>query len=237
MKKSLPRGIRNNNPGNIERANSQWQGLAEDQSDDPRFAIFKAPAWGIRALARTLITYFDKYGINTVRAAINRWAPPVENDTGSYVMQVSRAIGVSPDAVLDFHDYKVLCPMVQAIIRHENGNPTDYGVKPHGTINGWYDATTIDEGLKLAGVVKQQASVATVEGAAAATTVAAGGGAVIAEVVTQLTPALTQVRAATDATNGLPTWLRATIVCLTLVAVIGAAVVLWQKRKQAKAVQ
>ena len=45
---NIPRGIRNNNPLNIERSKSKWQGLAEHQRD-PRFAQFKSMTWGIRA--------------------------------------------------------------------------------------------------------------------------------------------------------------------------------------------
>ena len=143
MNKQLPRGVRNNNPGNIEWGDP-WQGLVPtDKRTDPRFCQFSSPAYGIRALARTLITYQDKYGIRTVTAAINRWAPPVENDTGAYVRAVQRAVG--GDAV-NMHDYASLRPVVEAIIRHENG------AGPLKTANTWYDSATIDEGLRLAGV-------------------------------------------------------------------------------------
>lgn len=141
--KDLPRGIRNNNPGNIEWGDP-WQGLRPiNERTDPRFCQFTTPAYGIRALARTLITYQDKYGIRTVTAAINRWAPPVENDTGAYVRAVQRAVGGD---IVNMHSYESLRPLVEAIIRHENGPGT---LK---TENTWYDAATIDEGLRLAGV-------------------------------------------------------------------------------------
>lgn len=143
MTKKLPRGIRNNNPGNIERGDP-WQGLRPvNARSDPRFAEFTTPAYGIRALARTLITYQDKHNIRTVKAAINRWAPPVENDTGAYVQQVRLAVGGD---IVDLHSYDYLKPMVEAIIRHENGQG------PLKNANTWYDAATIDEGLRLAGV-------------------------------------------------------------------------------------
>ncbi len=82
---STPRGVRNHNPGNIERdARTRWQGQAARQSD-PRFVVFTAPEWGIRAMARVLITYQDRHGCNTVAKIINRWAPPGENATSAYV--------------------------------------------------------------------------------------------------------------------------------------------------------
>ena len=47
------RGIRNNNPLNIE-AGENWQGL---KGTDGRFAIFETAEHGIRAAARILRTY------------------------------------------------------------------------------------------------------------------------------------------------------------------------------------
>lgn len=142
-KTKLPRGVRNHNPGNLEWGDP-WQGLRPaDKRTDPRFCQFESPAYGIRALARTLITYQDKHGIRTVSAAINRWAPPSENDTGAYVRAAQQAVGGD---LVDMHSYESLRPLVEAIIRHENG------VGPRKTANSWYDEGTIDEGLRLAGV-------------------------------------------------------------------------------------
>ncbi len=39
-----PRGIRNNNPGNLDKG-SPWQGLISNPSE-PRFCTFKDPVWG-----------------------------------------------------------------------------------------------------------------------------------------------------------------------------------------------
>ncbi|MFT0533157.1 hypothetical protein ACMHYJ_10090 [Castellaniella hirudinis] len=140
----LPRGVRSNNPGNI-RHGDPWQGLAKKQPD-PAFATFTSAAYGIRALARTLITYQDKHGLNTVRGIISRWAPPVENNTPAYVNAVAKQVGVGPDAQIDVQQYKVLRPLAEAIIRHENGQG------PLDTPNTWYDQATIDKALELAGV-------------------------------------------------------------------------------------
>lgn len=146
--KKLPRGIRNHNPGNIEWGDP-WQGLRPvNERSDPRFCQFVSPAYGIRALARTLITYQDKHNIRTVTAAINRWAPPVENDTGAYVRAAQKAVGGD---MVDMHDYRYLRPLVEAIIKHENG------VGPLKTANTWYSEDAIDEGLRLAGVRPESA--------------------------------------------------------------------------------
>jgi hypothetical protein len=115
----VPRGIRNNNPGNLENNGTPWQGLAERQTD-PRFYQFESPVWGIRALARTLKTYRERYGLNTAVDIISRWAPPHENDTASYARAVARALGTDPYTYIsDSPETRLM--LVKAIIRHENG--------------------------------------------------------------------------------------------------------------------
>lgn len=184
---AIPRGIRNNNPGNIDRGNSKWQGLAADQTGDSRFAVFKDATWGIRALAVTLITYQDKHKIETIRGIINRWAPPVENDTNAYVNAVALACDVSADEAVNVHNYSVMCPLAEAIIRHENGKG------PLATPNTWYERATIDTGLQRAGVVKPAALVASVpvtKETIAATGTAGLGVAQIADVAPQVIAAM-----------------------------------------------
>lgn len=114
-----PRGIRNNNPGNIERSAVRW--LGEVSGADTRFATFDTPEAGIRALARNLITYQQRHGLNTVRRIIARWAPPRENATAAYEVAVARELGVDPDAPLNLRDEATLSKLSAAIIRHENG--------------------------------------------------------------------------------------------------------------------
>ena len=117
-----PRGIRNNNPGNIVRTGETWRGMSADQSADSRFVVFDDPVWGLRALARVLRKY-NAAGLNTVQAIINRWAPPVENDTGAYVRSVAARLGVSPTQPLVLTD-EIMAGLMSAITEHENGqNP------------------------------------------------------------------------------------------------------------------
>jgi hypothetical protein len=132
------RGERNNNPGNIDRGKDKWQGMAADQSSDPRFIIFQSPEFGIRAIARLLLNY-QKKGVNTVRKIIDRWAPPVENNTEAYINAVAKELGVKPTEVIDVDDINVMLPLVRAIIRHENGRCI-------------YSDATLREGLRMAGV-------------------------------------------------------------------------------------
>lgn len=132
-----PRGIRNHNPGNIDRTGDKWQGMAADQSSDKRFVVFVAPHWGIRALAKVLLSYQRKHGLKTIRGIIDRWAPPVENNTDAYVDQVAKACGVEPDDTIDIHNKAVMRELVTSIIKHENGK------QPYG-------AAVIELGLDLA---------------------------------------------------------------------------------------
>lgn len=118
---SLPRGLRNNNPGNIRKSGDDWQGLSS-RHDDGEFFIFTNPFWGLRALARILINYRRKHDINTIRGIIERYAPSNENDTEVYIAAVSKQTGIGPeqpfviDAALDL--------LLPAIVRHEIGfNP------------------------------------------------------------------------------------------------------------------
>jgi hypothetical protein len=91
MTTKQPRGIRNHNPGNIRRNGDPWQGLAKDQTDR-EFFTFQSAVYGIRALARLLITYQDKYGLCTIETIIGRWAPAVENNTKARTSSRSPAI-------------------------------------------------------------------------------------------------------------------------------------------------
>ncbi len=90
---SLPRGIRNNNPGNI-RWGSKWKGLVpEPERTDQSFCQFVDPVYGIRAIAKVMFSYRDKHGLNTVESIINRYAPPNENNTQGYIQRVRRSEG------------------------------------------------------------------------------------------------------------------------------------------------
>lgn len=115
----LPRGIRNNNPGNIRKTAAKW--LGETDGSDDAFETFITAEAGLRAMARILLTYQRKHRLRTVRSIIARWAPPVENDTGSYETQVSAALRVDPREKLDLEKLPTLVALMQAITRHENG--------------------------------------------------------------------------------------------------------------------
>ncbi len=205
-----PRGIRNNNPGNIRRNGDPWQGLAERQLDI-EFFTFKSAVYGIRALARTLITYQDKYGLRTIRQIISRWAPPNENNTEAYVKAVAASTGLDADQPLDVHRFDHLLPLTKAIIRHENGQQP-------------YSDAELTKGLVLAGVEPPQANLQasrTVKGGQAATAATAGLG-VVEAVQQTLDPAR-------DTLASLAPYLDAAKWLLLAVTLIGVGVMVWAR--------
>ncbi|MBQ0721009.1 MAG: structural protein [Gammaproteobacteria bacterium] len=110
-----PRGIRNNNPGNIEAGRDSWAGAA---GDDGRYLIFSDIRYGVRAMARILASY-NKRGIDTVAEIISTWAPGDDgNDVNSYIYSVSARSGLTPLAEIEKSDYPAL---IEAMIYHENG--------------------------------------------------------------------------------------------------------------------
>ena len=117
-----PRGIRNNNPGNISKTSEAWGG--EVQGKDERYKSFATPEDGIAAIGKNLMAYQNKHGINTVSGIVSRWAPANENDTASYIKQVAQSLGVQPDQPVNVSDPAVMMGLTKAIIQRENGkNP------------------------------------------------------------------------------------------------------------------
>ena len=134
MNTTVPRGIRNNNPGNI-RLGQAWQGLEQTQTDQS-FCQFVTPEYGIRAIMKIMITY-HKEGVETINDIISKWAPPNENDTVAYIKAVSQDAGIDPNIIVDVHDVPVMVDIIKGIITHENG------CQP-------YPDDTIINGIKLA---------------------------------------------------------------------------------------
>jgi hypothetical protein len=118
-----PRGIRNNNPGNIERNNIQWQGsIPADQVRallgvpyDATFEQFDTPANGVRAIGHVLRSKAAR-GLTSVDAIIRDYS---KTDQDAYVDFVSGQLGVNADQPIDVTN--VLPAFAAAIIQQENG--------------------------------------------------------------------------------------------------------------------
>ena len=120
MKKNeLPRGLRNNNPGNIRRNSDVFQGEV-NPSRDKDFKQFKSIAYGYRAVFKILSNYHRVYKLTTIRKMISRWAPENENNTAAYVSLVSSYSGIGPDDLLNF-DREQMIRIVAGMSKVENG--------------------------------------------------------------------------------------------------------------------
>lgn len=130
----LPRGLRNNSPGNLQ-AGDDWKG--EVGEDSAGFVRFQDLAWGVRAMATVIVNNFAM-GSNTITKLITKWAPPASNPTASYIARVCADTGLDPNQAIPF-DMAVLASLIRAMINVELG--TDYS--PYVTNND------IQEGLQL----------------------------------------------------------------------------------------
>jgi hypothetical protein len=173
------RGIRNNNPGNIRHSTGmKWQGLRATQTDE-NFLQFQSPEYGVRAIAKTLITYYEKRTardgskIDTIKEVIDRWAPPTENNTVSYAKYVSDILNIGVNDTIDIYDYGTMKALVIGIVGQEN-----YGYK--------YPEAVIDKGIALAGIEPPKKSLKKSRTLAGGSIIAAG--AVVQEAKTELAP-------------------------------------------------
>ena len=135
VEKSIPRGIRNNNPGNIKKNGVDWEGLSAIQTDNTFFQ-FTDPIFGIRALTKILLTYRHKHGLTNIWGIISRYAPPSENDTEAYKNFVKEKTDLNMLQEID-NSVDGYLPVVKAIILMENGEQP-------------YDDEIILQGMNLA---------------------------------------------------------------------------------------
>lgn len=119
-KSKLPRGLRNNNPGNIRLGSNRWVGEIRP-SQDIEFCQFRSMKHGYRALIRLLQNYRRKHGCQTIADMIRRWAPASENNTGAYIVDVCKQMQMPSSYVIDINDRDSMCALAAAISRHENG--------------------------------------------------------------------------------------------------------------------
>jgi hypothetical protein len=115
-----PRGIRNNNFGNIEDG-PFTKGLPGYTGSDGRFATFDTPENGMGAMDRLLANYGTK-GLNSVGGVIGRWAPSSDgNNVNGYSSYVAGKLGVSPTDTIDMTNPQTRSAMARAMAEYENG--------------------------------------------------------------------------------------------------------------------
>lgn len=130
---TTPRGLRNNNPLNIEKTNAKpWRGEIRP-SQDPRFAQFESIEHGYRAAFKLLNNYQKLHGCTVLSDFINRWAPPAENNTSAYLKEVCRRARLEDVSTIDTRDEYTMRKIVAAMHYVENGVEAD----PEAVRRGW----------------------------------------------------------------------------------------------------
>lgn len=85
------------------------------------FQQFDTPEAGIKALDDQLRIYGTKHNVKTLRQVISRYAPPSENDTDSYIKNVSQRTGLKPDEEIDLSNPTIRHIISGPIILQEQG--------------------------------------------------------------------------------------------------------------------
>ena len=127
------RGIRNNNALNIRKSGDVFEGEVVPSTDNS-FKRFETAAYGYRAAFKILSTYIGKYGLNTIRKMITRWAPPEDgNHTENYIKAVSERSGIPADDIIYPDNREMMTRIVAAMSYVENGIEAEMG----DVIKGW----------------------------------------------------------------------------------------------------
>jgi hypothetical protein len=116
---SAPRGVKNNNAGNIKFGSSSWLGkipLSRNTDSNKTFEQFETYAHGIRAMLYTLDKNYIQKGYNTIRKLISRYDNP---QATHYMDYVSTRTNIGKDTVL-LNDKATLKKLVQAMAKLEN---------------------------------------------------------------------------------------------------------------------
>jgi len=133
MASGKKRGIRNNNPLNIEYSKrNKWRGQV---GSDGRFCIFDDDKWGFRAATRVLRSY-QRRGINTIQSIVHTFAPSNENESDHYANLVAQWTGYGKHDLLDVRNDDTAAALIKAMARMEVGYR--------------YTTNEVMEGVKLA---------------------------------------------------------------------------------------
>lgn len=124
--KMLPRGIRNNNPGNLRPlpGGQKWLGeLEPDQGPMGKYSRFEFPWQGWRAMAIDVYGDIARDGLDTIQKLVTEYAPAADkNNETEYVGVLVDALKISKDLRLNVYLHGPT--LLRAIAKHELGiNP------------------------------------------------------------------------------------------------------------------
>lgn len=116
--KSPPIGIRLNNPMDLR----SWGSTPTVQTASGRFARFPTMEAGVSAATGNLLAY-ARHGWTTLDKIISHWAPSSENNTRSYIDEVSRRTGFKGSQTLNLRDPATVERLLSAMAIRETGVP------------------------------------------------------------------------------------------------------------------
>lgn len=134
-KNGRTRADRNFNPLNLRTKGNAGR-------DSGGFAKYTDEESGWGAARRQLSLYYTRDKLDTISGIINKWAPPSENDTKSYIAQVSKAMGIGENDKLNLSDPAIMAKLSSYMARHEGysnwKSGLDYGNPSKNSSAGYY---------------------------------------------------------------------------------------------------
>lgn len=106
----------NRNFCNIKTLASGERWVGQIGSDRHGHAIFKHPAYSIRACALVLKAYERRHGIKTVKALVERFA---EGNREPYIKHLCKVLGVGPEEKISLMEH--LPELLRGIVKFETG--------------------------------------------------------------------------------------------------------------------
>ena len=125
----VPRGYRNNNPGNLRQKDGVWRGRCSVQKD-PVYWQFRSLMWGFRAMLKCLLGLYDgEMKLRRLYDILCQWVPPNKQITPlQYAMKVGLLVGRTPREALPHPkgDKILWVDIILAMAEVENGTKNYY---------------------------------------------------------------------------------------------------------------